>query len=171
MKNDQSSTKWHIDVYPKLCSRFCTCICCCFYDRQDGLSYYMKKVETLTEEFEKEKGKALSNPLGIAFITFETHQMAKSVHDKFNTFSIFGYKPNIPKSSLFTTNHDNPKHWNVRYAPPPEDIYWTKLEGSRKIFFAKYICVNTSLFLLVLFLSTPGENSIHLISSLIPIYP
>ena len=66
----------------------------------------MKKVETLTEEFEKEKGKALSNPLGIAFITFEIHQMAKSVHDKFNTFSIFGYKPNIPKSSLFTTNHD-----------------------------------------------------------------
>ena len=160
LKKDKSSRDGGIDVYPKSCSRFCTCICCCFYDRQDGLSFYKKEVESLKEKFETEKEKALSKALGMAFITFETHQMAKSVHDQFNSFSLFGYKPTIPKTNIFVENEDNPKYWNVRYAPPPDDIYWTQLEGSRKIFIAKYILVNVVLFLVVLFLSTPGNDSI-----------
>ena len=86
--------------------------------------------------------------------------MAKSVHDQFNSFSLFGYKPTIPKTNIFVENEDNPKYWNLRYAPPPDDIYWTQLEGSRKIFIAKYILVNVVLLLVVLFLSTPGSNSI-----------
>ena len=157
VKYDQSSKGGHIDVYPKPCSRFCTCICCCLYDRQDGLSFYKNEVECLREEFETEKEKALSKPLGMAFITFETHQMAKSVHDKFNEFSLFGYKPNIPKTNIFLEKEDDPKRWTVRYAPPPDDIYWTQLEGSRKIFIFKYILVNVVLFIVVLFLSTPGK--------------
>ena len=149
----------HIDVYAKPCSRFCTCICCCFYDRQDGLSFYEKEMEKLKEQFDKEKEKALASPIGKAFVTFETHQMAKTVYDVFNGSSIFCLGPQLPKST-FPAEMDNPGNWNIRYAPPPDDMYWTALGGSRKYLLIKYILINTALLLIVLFLSTPGKHKL-----------
>ena len=146
----------HIDVYAKPCSRFCTCICCCLYDRQDGLSFYEKEMEKLKEEFDKEKEKALASPIGKAFITFETHQMAKTVYDVFNGSSILCFKSRPPKST-FSAEMDDPSNWNIRYAPPPDDMYWTALSGSRKYLLIKYLLVNTALLVIVLFLSTPGK--------------
>ena len=149
----------HIDVYTKPCSRFCTCICCLFYDRQDGLSFYEKEIERLKEEFDKEKEKALASPIGKAFITFETHQMAKTVYDVFNGSSIFCFQPQLPKST-FSAEIDDPRKWNIRYAPPPDDMYWTALSGSRKYLLIKYILINTALLMIVLFLSTPGKHKL-----------
>lgn len=153
----------HIDVYAKPCSRFCTCICCCFYDRQDGLSFYESEMEKLKIEFDKEKEKALASPIGKAFITFETHQMAKTVYDVFNGSSIFCFKPQLPKSP-FSPEMDDPGNWNIRYAPPPDDMYWTALGGSRKYLLIKYILINTALLLIVLFLSTPGKHNFSIAS-------
>ena len=122
-----------------------------------GLSFYKKEVEKLKEEFEREKNIALESPIGMAFITFETHQMAKTVYDTFNGSSMFCCKPVLPKTTL-SLEEDDPRNWSVRYAPPPDDIYWTQLSGSRKCLITKYILVNTTLFIFLLFLSTPSKS-------------
>ena len=111
----------------------------------------------MTEEFEKEKAVAFASPLGIAFITFETHQMAKTVYDTFNGSSIFCCKPELPKSTLSFDSIGDPRAWSVRYAPPPDDMYWTELSGSRKYLLIKYVVVNIFLFIFLLLLSTPSN--------------
>ena len=120
-------------------------------------------MEKLKEEFDKEKEKALASPIGKAFITFETHQMAKTVYDVFNGSSIFCLKPQLPKST-FSAEMDNPGNWHIRYAPPPDDMYWTALGGSRKYLLIKYILINSALLLIVLFLSTPGKHKLLIAS-------
>ena len=153
IKNAECDRNQHIDVYPTPCSRYCPCICCLFYDRQDGLSFYGEELKRLMEEFDREKDVALNTPIGIAFITFKTHQMAKNIYDTFNDSPFPCYKPQLPKASEI----DNPKAWKVRYAPSPDDIYWTELGSSRRFLMAKYIVVNAALFIFLLFLSTPGS--------------
>ena len=155
VRNSELHPDRHIDVYPKQCSRYCTCICCCYYDRRDGISFYEEETERLTAEFESEKEKALDSPLGIAFITFETHQMAKDVYDVFHDYISVCFKPKLPKTKL--TKDIQPEEWRVTYAPQPDDIYWTRLNSPRRYFVIKYILVNIALFLFLLFLSTPGK--------------
>ena len=156
IRNAECHPDRHIDVYPKPCSRYCTCICCCVYDRQDGLAFYGKEVEELKGEFEKEKDIALASPLGIAFITFETHQMAKNVYDTFNDSPLLCCKPILPKTTI-SDETDHPENWKIGYAPPPDDIYWTRLSSSRNFLMIKYVVINTTLFIFLLFLSTPGN--------------
>ncbi len=45
----------------------------------DAMRYYSEQEEELKEEFEQERREALSKPLGIAFVTFHTINMAKEV--------------------------------------------------------------------------------------------
>ena len=118
------------------------------------MAFYGQEKQKLLEEFETEKEAALKNPLGIAFVTFKSYQMAKDVHDAFKTSLFTCWKARPPKSSLSSIL--KPQNWNVSYAPVSEDIYWENL-GSRRFLLIKSIAINTVLFIFLLFLSTPGN--------------
>ena len=70
------------------CSRYFFCFCCCCVKKRSGLEFYEEETAKYSEEFEKEKEKALKSPLGIAFVTFRTLAMSKEVYDAFRK-SIF----------------------------------------------------------------------------------
>ena len=152
--NGDIPTYPRIDVYPKHCSRCFPCFCFCCFTKTEGLEFYGEQKQLLLDEFEKTKELALKEPLGIAFITFKSYQMAKDVNDAFRTSISTCWKARPPKSSLSSIL--KPQNWNVSYAPAPEDIYWENL-GSRRFFLIKYIAANVLLFIFLLFLSTPAE--------------
>ena len=143
-----------IDVYPKQCSRYCCCFCFCCANKLDGMEFYGEEKQKLLEKYEEEKNEALTTPLGIAFVTFKSYQMAKDVHDSFRTSMFTCWKARPPKSSLSSIL--KPQNWNVSYAPVPDDIYWENL-GSSRFWWIKYLAANTVLFIFLLFLSTPGN--------------
>ena len=144
-----------IDVYPKHCSRYCPCFCFCCANKLDGMEFYGEEKQKLIEELEKEKKEALKNPLGIAFVTLKSYQMAKDVHDSFKNTMFTCWKARAPKSSLSSIL--KPQNWNVSYAPVPDDIYWENL-GSSRFWWIKYLAANTALLVFLLFLSTPSNT-------------
>ena len=120
---------------------------------------------------EEEKERALEDPLGIAFVTFESEKMAKDVFDAFSK-SIFtcweaqpwkaleGVEGKSSKTSKNLGQKLNAGNWDVSYAPMPDDIYWQNLGSKRSwLFLIKYIFSRVLLFLIIFFLSTPGMHS------------
>ena len=119
----------------------------------------------------EEKERALEDPLGIAFVTFESEKMAKDVFDAFSK-SIFtcweaqpwkaleGVEGKSSKTSKNLGQKLNAGNWDVSYAPMPDDIYWQNLGSKRSwLFLIKYIFSRVLLFLIIFFLSTPGMHS------------
>lgn len=97
-----SHHKPEIELYDVRCSRYCYCFCCCCSTKVVGRDFYKDKVNRLEMEFDAERDNALSNPLGMMFVTFKTVNMAKEVYDAFRKpFFKCHVKP--PNSSLSET--------------------------------------------------------------------
>ena len=56
---------------------FCGWLCICLWYQVDAIEYYTEEEKLLQEECEKEKVTAYQDPLGMAFVTFQTDNMAE----------------------------------------------------------------------------------------------
>lgn len=111
------------------------CICCCPWKTVDALEYYTREQQKYNELVESERRNALAHPLGIAFVTLGTEEMAHHVITSFQPGSL--------------------RAWNIIKAPTPADINWENLEISYRNWYSKAIIINVLLFLVLFFLTTP----------------
>lgn len=111
------------------------CIACCRCKTVNALEYYTKEEERLNDLVTAERTRALQSPLGIAFVTLNSEEMAQHVIQSFQPGS-----------------HRN---WVITKAPSPSDINWENLEISYRNWYSKAIIINTLLFLILFFLTTP----------------
>lgn len=111
------------------------CIICCPWGVENALDYYTREEEKLNELVTLERSKALDSPLGIAFVTLNTEEMAQYV--------LRSFQPGF---------HRN---WIIFKAPSPSDINWENLEISYRNWYFKAIIINVLLFLVLFFLTTP----------------
>lgn len=110
-------------------ANYCTC------QSVDGLEYYKEQEEQLRGEVARLRAVALNEPVGIAFVTVSTTDVAKSIISRFKVIS--------------------QKPWNISYAPSPSDIFWENLNVSARQWYIKWAIVNIILFLFLFFLTTP----------------
>ncbi|XP_037035822.1 calcium permeable stress-gated cation channel 1 [Bradysia coprophila] len=101
----------------------------------EALEYYQEKELQLNGEVARLRASALNSPLGIAFITTSTTAEAHNI--------IMHFKPGTYRE------------WTLKYAPAPSDIYWEHLNVGASRWYAKWACVNTVLFIVLFFLTTP----------------
>ncbi|KAL1492763.1 hypothetical protein ABEB36_010965 [Hypothenemus hampei] len=118
-----------IQVQPK------GCLCCCPCNTVNALDYYTREEERLNDLVLSARRNALSNPLGIAFVTVGSQEMAQYVISSFQPGTL--------------------RHWNIVNAPTPADINWENLEISYRNWYSKAIIINLLLFLILFFLTTP----------------
>ncbi|KAJ8923776.1 hypothetical protein NQ315_010358 [Exocentrus adspersus] len=111
------------------------CIACCRCKTVNALEYYTREEERLNNLVTAERGRALQSPLGIAFVTLNSEEMAQHVIKSFEPGS-----------------HRN---WVITKAPSPSDINWENLEISYRNWYSKAIIINCLLFLILFFLTTP----------------
>lgn len=108
---------------------------CCSCDKMDGLEYYRSRLEQLHGEVARLRAAALNDPLGIAFISVPTTEMAQHI--------IKHFRPTFPRE------------WRLSYAASPEDIFWENLTPSAVQWYLKWFIVNIILFIVLFFLTTP----------------
>lgn len=101
----------------------------------DGLEYYKQLEEQLRGEVARLRAFALNEPVGIAFLTVNTTDVAKKIIGQFKAIS--------------------DKQWTLSYAPSPADIFWENLNMSASKWYIKWTIVNVVLFLFLFFLTTP----------------
>lgn len=101
---------------------------------QDALEYYASEEKTLKDEAKRCKAMVLNDPLGIAFLTLPSYQLAEHVISNFNLH----------------------RGWVLTHATNPSDIIWENLNVQTSIWYVKAIAVNVILFLVLFFLTTPA---------------
>ncbi|XP_076331810.1 osmosensitive cation channel TMEM63C-like isoform X2 [Tachypleus tridentatus] len=127
----------------------------------DGLDYYSEEEHALISAYDREKSVSLQKPLGIAFVTFQTDTMAEIVYKDHQEQCKCSTNP--PTSSLNCVL--DPHNWQVKLAPPPEDIFWRNLAVSDIKWYIRAVAVNLILFVVLFFLTTPAifVNNLDLI--------
>lgn len=118
-----------IQVQPK------GCLCCCPYKTVNAFEYYTREEQRLNDLVLSVRRTTLAAPLGIAFVTVGTPEMAQYVINSFEPGTL--------------------RHWNIISAPTPDDINWENLEISYRNWYSKAIIINVLLFLVLFFLTTP----------------
>lgn len=108
---------------------FCSC------KKIDALNHYKAEEQRLCGEVARLKSATLNESLGIAFVTFDSTEVAKSV--------ISSFKPSSTKD------------WVLSFAPSPSDIFWENLSIDSFNWYFKYIIVNAALFLFLFLFTTP----------------
>ncbi|KAG8514351.1 Calcium permeable stress-gated cation channel 1 [Galemys pyrenaicus] len=158
----KKSGKVMIKVHP--CSRLCFCDCwTCFKEvagqgpgaATEGLvdaeQYYSELEEQLTDEFNAEFNRVRMKRLDLIFVTFQSSRMAKQVLDDYK-FTCCGMLPHQSSVTTVVKSHQ----WRVSLAPHPKDIIWKHLSVRRFHWWARFVLINTSLFFLFFFLTTPA---------------
>ncbi|CAG7832083.1 unnamed protein product [Allacma fusca] len=136
---------------PYTCGKLLCCCSICGLKSSDAIEYYHKEEERYGRFVELERKRALARPLGIAFITYRSVDMAHRVVTEYRlTAKCLKQRPTSSFSRKLKSSH-----WIVNYAPLPEDIYWENLALSYKAWYFKAILVNVVLILLVIVYSTP----------------
>lgn len=100
----------------------------------DALEYYTAEEKKLKDEAKRCKAIVLNDPLGIAFLTLPSYQLADHVINHF-------------------TLH---RGWVLTHATNPADIIWENLSVQPSLWYLKAIVVNFFLFLVLFFLTTPA---------------
>ena len=133
--------------------RPCGMVCGCCGKSVDALTFYTKEEEELTAEVEREKLRIRTKSIGIAFVTFTRLSGAKRVRSEFG-LKCYCRRKQPSHSSL--DDKLKPCKWGMRFAPPPEDIYWQNLSSSHNnLFIVKALVVNIFLFLVLFFFTSP----------------
>uniref|UniRef100_S4RZZ4 CSC1/OSCA1-like cytosolic domain-containing protein n=1 Tax=Petromyzon marinus TaxID=7757 RepID=S4RZZ4_PETMA len=153
---------------PKMYGELCCCDCY-GYRKVNALEFYTALESRLTDECEEEKRKIPDNPLGMAFVTFHDDKSATQNLTTESLAIVVGCAklpalevPGIwrgclgsPKTSSFGDMLRS-KHWGVKYAPDPNSIIWENLTVQGFSWWVKVIVLNTFLFILLFFFSTPS---------------
>ena len=113
---------------PHSCGLVCAVSPCCRVGGADALEFYRQQEESLRLSLELEKAAMQSNAIGIAFVTFSSLTEAKRIHSDHR--KLVSCLSSTPASSSLDTVL-SPASWDVRFAPPPEDIYWENLNRKR----------------------------------------
>ncbi|XP_074146018.1 calcium permeable stress-gated cation channel 1 isoform X2 [Sminthopsis crassicaudata] len=141
--------KTMIRVHP--CSRICFCQCCKCFKEVDAEQYYSELEEKLTDEFNAERSLIHQKRLDAAFVTFEDEKMTALILKDFKWI----HWGKAPQSSSVTSVVQSHK-WRVFYAPHPKDILWEHLSVRGFHWWARFLLINISLFILIFFLTTPS---------------
>ena len=112
-----------ITVKPQLCG-----------PEVDALEYYTNEEKHLKDEAKRCRAIVLNDPLGIAFLTLPSYQLAEHV---INHFSLH-------------------RGWVLQHATNPSDIIWENLSVQPGVWYLKAIFVNLFLFVVLFFLTTPA---------------
>ncbi|KAK6183528.1 hypothetical protein SNE40_010997 [Patella caerulea] len=143
-----SGTRPLMRPYP--CGHLCGCDCCgC--KQVDAMDYYTEKEERLTKQCEQEKVHAYQDPIGIAFVTFQSEVMAEKVRTDFRANCKGTHNPQTSGKYLELAVQD----WEVKFAPAPDNVYWENLATPAWKWWLKAIIINSLLFILLFFLTTP----------------
>ncbi|XP_072939147.1 CSC1-like protein 2 [Epargyreus clarus] len=100
----------------------------------DALEFYSIEEKRLKDEAKRCRAIVLNDPLGIAFLTLPSYQLAEHV---INNFSLH-------------------RGWVLSHATNPSDIVWENLSIQPGVWYLKAIVVNFFLFIVLFFLTTPA---------------
>ncbi|TRY58369.1 hypothetical protein DNTS_034211 [Danionella cerebrum] len=127
--------------------------CCdlCGFEQVDAEQYYSELEEKLTDEFNAEKNRISMRRLGIAFVTFRDERMTAVIVKDYRRARC---THTTQQSSITTVLRSH--QWGVSYAPAPNDIIWENLSVCGSRWWLRCILLNTALFLLLFFLTTPA---------------
>ncbi|XP_028930498.1 calcium permeable stress-gated cation channel 1 isoform X1 [Ornithorhynchus anatinus] len=144
----QKEGKIMIKTHP--CARI---FCCrfCGFEEVDAEQYYSELEEKLTDEFNAERNRIELKRLTTAFVTFQDERMTSVILKDYSKSRC----RNFPQQSSVTTVVKSYR-WGVSYAPDPSDIIWENLSVSSAVWWARFVLLNISLFLLLFFLTTPA---------------
>jgi len=139
-----------LTMVPVSGARCCRCCCWPCVNQVNCIEYFTEKEVILREKVKQECEKALKSPLGMAFVTFQNINHARTVlRDHKNSILNFKFKP--PHSTVAI----RPDKWRVWYAPPPNDIIWENLSDKRQWVNLKKLVANLFIFIVAFFLTTP----------------
>jgi hypothetical protein len=99
------------------------------------LEYYKEQEDKMHGVVERLRASALNEPLGIAFVSLQ------SVHEA--QHMIMHFRPAVYRD------------WKMNFAPAPQDINWENLSIDSTQWYLKWFTVNTVLFFVLFFLTTP----------------
>ncbi|XP_037001144.2 calcium permeable stress-gated cation channel 1 [Artibeus jamaicensis] len=145
----KKSGKVMIKTHP--CSRLCFCKCWTCFKEVDAEQYYSELEEQLTDEFNAEFNRVRLKRLDLIFVTFQDSRMTKHILEDYKYIQCGVY----PQQSSVTTVIRSYR-WRVTLAPHPKDIVWKNLSIRRFHWWARFITINTFLFFLFFFLTTPA---------------
>lgn len=126
----------------------CGCKCCGKHQctKTDAIDYYKTCEDMYQKQVEEAQRLALSQPLGIAFVTFGTVEAAERI--------VLDYeRAKIPCSKY--SSELNSYSWKVSFAPDPEDIKWQNLSSDSKWWYCRFIGVNFLMLIPVVIFTTP----------------
>ncbi|XP_046503829.1 calcium permeable stress-gated cation channel 1 isoform X1 [Equus quagga] len=138
-----------IKVHP--CSRVCFCKCWTCFKEVDAEQYYSELEEQLTDEFNAELNRVRLKRLDLIFVTFQDARMMNHVREDYKYIQC-GVHPQQSSVTPIVKNY----HWRVTRAPHPKDIIWKHLSVRCFHWWARFIAINTFLFFLFFFLTTPA---------------
>ncbi|XP_032477466.1 calcium permeable stress-gated cation channel 1 isoform X2 [Phocoena sinus] len=138
-----------IKIHP--CSRLCFCKCWACFKEVDAEQYYSELEEQLTDAFNAELNRVRLKRLDLTFVTFQDSRMTKHILEDYK-FIQCGVS--AQQSSVTTVVKSD--RWRVVLAPHPKDIIWKHLSVRRFHWWARFIAINTFLFFLFFFLTTPA---------------
>ncbi|XP_034498686.1 calcium permeable stress-gated cation channel 1 isoform X2 [Ailuropoda melanoleuca] len=145
----KKSGKMMIKVHP--CSRLCFCKCWTCFKEVDAEQYYSELEEQLTDEFNAELNRVRLKRLDLIFVTFQDARMTKHIREDYKYIQC-GASPQQSSVSTVVKSY----RWRVTLAPHPKDIIWKHLSVRRFHWWARFIAINTFLFFLFFFLTTPA---------------
>ncbi|XP_029806704.1 calcium permeable stress-gated cation channel 1 isoform X3 [Suricata suricatta] len=145
----KKSGKVMIKIHP--CSRLCFCRCWTCFKEVDAEQYYSELEEQLTDEFNAEFNRVRMKRLDLIFVTFQDTRMTNHIRKDYKYIQC-GVSPQQSSVSTIVKSY----HWRVALAPHPKDIIWKHLSVRRFHWWARFIAINTFLFLLFFFLTTPA---------------
>ncbi|XP_071069854.1 calcium permeable stress-gated cation channel 1 isoform X2 [Dasypus novemcinctus] len=145
----KKSGKVMIKVHP--CSRLCFCKCWTCFKQVDAEQYYSELEEQLTDEFNAELNRVRLKRLDLMFVTFQDVRMAKHILEDYKYIRC-GIHPHQSSVTTIVKSY----RWRVTRAPHPKDIIWQHLSVRRVFWWARFISINTFLFILFFFLTTPA---------------
>nr|XP_019589021.1 PREDICTED: calcium permeable stress-gated cation channel 1 isoform X1 [Rhinolophus sinicus]XP_019589022.1 PREDICTED: calcium permeable stress-gated cation channel 1 isoform X1 [Rhinolophus sinicus]XP_019589023.1 PREDICTED: calcium permeable stress-gated cation channel 1 isoform X1 [Rhinolophus sinicus]XP_019589024.1 PREDICTED: calcium permeable stress-gated cation channel 1 isoform X1 [Rhinolophus sinicus] len=133
------------------CSRLCFCKCWTCFKEVDAEQYYSELEEQLTDEFNAEFNRVQLKRLDLIFVTFQDARMTKRIMDDYKYIQC-GVSPQQSSVTTIVKSY----RWRVAFAPHPKDIIWKHLSVRRFHWWARFISINTFLFFLFFFLTTPA---------------
>ncbi|CAI9570917.1 unnamed protein product, partial [Staurois parvus] len=92
----------------------------------------------------------------MAFITFSDKSMATFILKDFNAVKCHGYKCSTQPQPSSLSSQLSALQWSVSYATYPENISWENMSVSGVRWWARFIGINFTLFIVLFFLTTPS---------------
>ncbi|XP_015924374.2 CSC1-like protein 2 [Parasteatoda tepidariorum] len=133
---------------PHYCGHICVCSRC---EQVDALDYYTEEEHALATAVDRQRSVSLLKPVGLAFVTLKTEEMAERIYKDYQKHCQCTVSP----SSSSYSRQLNPYNWTVDFAYPPEDIFWENLSVSKSLWYTRAFTTNFALFILFFFLTTP----------------